>query len=382
MSFASLFPKKGKTNRNAVQREDGDNRKPIYVFQVGNKPPKEWTAEDIKVLHNVFGNTKTLQILTEVGIINPAQDNQQAEDDMIKGAIRARLVNKSEEQMMPFLKEAANLSPDYDEFAELLFANNAIMTHGVEGIADAIYNLYSEDEGGERELNKWTEVRAFWRAIDAMNLGAFLQYEEIKVGEAVDILGSLGRADRISLATDFVYFFANRKLPATYRVYAHISSNVALQLAPMIYGHEGVNSFKFSGPLSFGERSDTMVAYCDTKEHAEALATAISGAGFEINDGRPRMTRQIGDSSGIGIGAEPAQVDTGMKTYDPTDEEQVDDASGQSFGSIRSEIFGSAVLYYQTNQGLADQLDIDDKELFKRFVRMGVLHNRRNLEPN
>jgi hypothetical protein len=295
------------------------------------------------------------------------------------------------------LLDEAALPPEYDEFCNVLLSHPEIMNHDVNGLDDAIYELYSSgtDPGDQSpELGKLDPgsrqdrktYREYWSAILKAAPNAALQLDEglAPLGPIIEswILWDKTAASKWSdWVGAFVYIVKDDEAPTTHRVYASPQASAVSSVAQTLLKTDGVVDFKFAGPAAIGTRSDGLVVYCSGRDAAEKIASTLSGK-VQADTGRPAMTEAADNSGAIGIGAEPAWEATGMRTRLKGDRGGAKEANAQSFGTIRSEILASAILYLRENRDWAKKLKITEAELFKRFVATGLKGWQRALEPN
>lgn len=102
-------------------------------------------------------------------------------------------------------------------------------------------------------------------------------------------------------------------------------------------------SIKIAGPLSLGKRSDGILVYCPTKASARGVVRTLAAAPRQwFAPEVPRMTEAAGPPGvGIAIGAEPPQVNTGIRG-----------TNQQSFGSLRAELITGALLEAEFSERL------------------------------
>lgn len=288
------------------------------------------------------------------------------------------------------LKAVDNLPPEYNSFCDLIFANPEIMEGEIKNLDGLIYNLYTKsglsDDAQpyfDPDANTWDtkKIDKFYQGIAAASPNAFLQNEEYAVTKIIgDLFTTRGRQYLASkpinpyhLLNDFVYTHVRSGEPST-RVYANLAPDSMPTVAKYLLKHHGVTSFKFAGIVEIGRRADSLVVYCLSREVANEIAGYISGQVDSVVDGRPAMTKGI--SSGVGIGAEPKAEATGMRSN------LEGDVSAQSFGTIRSELLASAILHYRENLHMAAELEIPEKELFKKFVGIFLKGWSQSLNPD
>ncbi len=294
------------------------------------------------------------------------------------------------------LLDEPGLPPEYEEFCNVLLSHPEIMNHDVNGLDDAIYDLYSSgtDPGDQTpELGALRpdsrqdrrRYREYWSAILQVAPNAALQLDEglSPLGPIIEswvLWDKKAASEWRNWVGAFVYIVKDDDAPTTHRVYASPRATDVGSVAQTLLKTDGVVDFKFAGPAMIGSRSDALVVYCSGREAAEEIASEISGK-VQTDTGRPAMTEAADQSGAIGIGAEPAWEATGMRTRLKPNRGGAQEANAQSFGTIRSEILASAILYLQENRGLAKKLNITEAELFKRFVGTGLKGWQRALDP-
>lgn len=323
-------------------------------------------------------------------------------------------VKSSEEKTLESrLKKAHGLPKEYSDFCELVFADDNIMGDPSPGmVTRKIYNLYVDD--GTVELakipNTWEDYYNYWLAVYDANNDAFLQNEELTIDE---VLGRFSMAMQWTVYTgdisewksfrdgvisdienkwerDFIWHNGQAS-NTTHRVYANLTLDSIPTVSGMLQSESGVSGYKFAGPADFGTRGDAMVCYCESLTVAQDIANKLHvSKNVETQQGTSGMTTKTTGSTGIGIGAEPDWIGTGMNDLDHEYLQELADAAdkgnmkakkalesyatstAQSFGSIRSQIISSAIQHYKVNQGLTKKYSISNKELFFRFVAAGL----------
>jgi len=318
------------------------------------------------------------------GRVAPYSDDSDSERDTVTGT-HAVQRQEMEDEMLRRLAQPAALPPEMDAFVDLVFSKRRIMEGTPDRLDDAIYALYSAGTAPARGALDLARDDArqhcidYWQTIlqHAHGCECELQTLDVTLAEAV----SSAPTDLPTLqkwASKFVYVRV-RDAEATYRVYANVGWSSVGRVTATLIALPAVCDFKFAGPGGLGGRSEGVVVYCTDREGAIAVAHELSNA--KIYPGRPQMTEAIGTTEGVGIGAEPAPVATGMRTR--LKELGTGDftANQQSFGMIRAEIVASAVLHFQANRALAARLQLSDSELFKRFVGIGLRGWSAALDP-
>lgn len=312
------------------------------------------------------------------------------------------------------LKKKHGLPKEYSAFCEQVFNNDSLMKGKASPglVSRMIYNLYVDN--GKVKLkpipNSWKDYYDYWLSIYKANKNAFLQNYRLTIRE---VLGRFAMAmswkkytgdptewedfrdgvlDDIQTKweSDFIWHSGSAS-STTHRVYANLALSSIPTVSKLLQGESGVSGYKFAGPSDFGTRGDAMVCYCESESVAKRIAKKLHvDKNVEIQEGTSGMTTQTTGSTGIGIGAEPEWIATGMEDLNHDYlQELADEASkgnskaeellksyatqtAQSFGSIRSQIISSAIQHFKDNKGLTKKYSISEKELFFRFVALGL----------
>lgn len=129
------------------------------------------------------------------------------------------------------------------------------------------------------------------------------------------------------------------------------------------------SSCKIAGPLNLGKRSDGILVYCPTDASARGVVKLLEGASRAwFAPEVPRMTNAAGPPGvGISIGAEPPQVNTGIRG-----------TSQQSFGSLRAELITGALMEAEFSDRLTSKPQ--DFDIFCSRVELAFRGN--GLDPN
>lgn len=334
-------------------------------------------------------------------------------------------LSELERQLLDALKKSSvtTLPSEYHEFCEKVYASGRIMeSETPENVDDFIYSLYSKATLVLPTLATNDEFVAYWRAIHSVNSEAFLQSTGMKIKKIIatddaaqsfteysrhfdpNVVEWVTFRDKVNTnwgknfenwGKEFVYMYPTRGGvggKAEYRVYANTKISDIARVASTVDGATGVRDYKFTGPASIGKRGDSLVVYCDNEDNARNLAQTL-GQQYEFYDQIPGMLES--SNPGIGIGKNPEEVTTGMRTERTSSIEYrnqlLEDArrgirgarerfelelrqlGRQSFGTVRSEVIASAVEHWKDNKVRAKVLlGLDEKETFLRLVATGL----------
>jgi len=296
-------------------------------------------------------------------------------------------------------------------FLEKVFKDTEIMK-GPDNVDDLIYNHYKATEKVQSvkavaNCELWNKfISEVWTVVKDHQIlsQAFVQYSQPQVTlEALfrwtasqkNVASELFRV----LCDDFFYFHVSNGFAAC-RVYANAKFSHAPQVLAWLKKYisaggatHGIKSFKLAGPAALAGRADVFVIYCESKQHAQTLASELTKLQGHFNDHVPAMTTRVQPGVGVSLGAEPESQATGVAsppkratvknfyskhmtdllgrgyTEKAAKEEALwkayrDAFAAQSFGGLRCELTSAAVYNYNANKEVVGH----GFDIFARFV--------------
>lgn len=309
--------------------------------------------------------------------------------DALTGPSDARFRSPAEIELYNAVKTPIAVAPALEQFLKKVFASKDLMERLQEpgDIVGGVYDLYSESGGGGARMNSKSVIQAargnwgqFLKILpsEIFNRG-FFQYTMVSdhnaKGKVVDTNLLLkdprifvNDALALEAAGDFLYFCLNGGRAAC-RVYLNVSFDsmpAVLKTALALPGGlaASVVDVKTTGPGS--ARADSVVMYCKSTDAAKAVAQHMldaiqKGVLTSTDQTIPAMTTRIGPA--VAIGAEPKPQETGLGR--PLPPEYPRDA--QSFGSVRSQVIGAAILNFRANAGVLGA----GFDVFKQLAAIG-----------
>lgn len=247
-------------------------------------------------------------------------------------------------------------------------------------IADSIYRRYNQ-VGGYMQP-QITDMQSWVNSLPKIKNKKGMEGLQLQHNEKF-LTGNFGLiVENLGYGKDFIYYSIGVERPETvWRIYLNFLPEYAAEILNYLLQKNNfyhIHSFKIAGPLAFEHRVDKVVVYIYGKGQATNLAKDLHdeiGIKGAFTDPVPAMTNR--QFSGISIGVEPEEVETGFShEVNPTK------ARRQSYGGLRAQLIAAALVHFCDNAEYTKRnFPIGQAECLKRWVAIAFKSYRNYLQP-